>query len=550
MVSLDPKDNRLIAFHLDLKTIHYRQDYLAVLFLRLASAGYTHVFVELEDKVQLDTLKPAVWFEAWTKPQFAQVLADIRHAGMVAIPLIQTLGHLEFVLSHKAHHPLRETPGSAYQLCPSNPRSVSFAKRYMDEVGELFENPPLFHIGADEAWSLGRCPSCATRVAESSKSHLFQEYTSQLFDHALSRGARPVAWADVLLAYSDAVDRFSRDTIWMDWDYWSQDQGEQVVRHWTTGKNGGMEVLTPEFRASDMGKHAIAADGSYRPWFYTDYLIDKGFDVIIAPSTRCGGDHVFAPDIKHPGNVMSAVNRMQQSPAPIGMLVTSWALRLNHLETQWPALLIPKVAAAKDPKPKTQLWRDLAPALAVETFGVEAPEFFEAWELIAPSVAAAESVFSLENDIHYYGQLDAIPTFLNRLAKAAGLAVERTRAQTQLPGYEKAITLLDQLEIKLRAHAKDATAPLNRTFRLWQFAAKAMHARAQETLLFLDHHEGHPNPTLAAEYLLRLEGLQDEYRELLLETATPGSVHRELGMVFAEPWRHLMRLAAARGKRH
>lgn len=49
---------------------------------------------------------------------------------------------------------------------------------------------------------------------------------------------------------------------------------------------------------------------------------------------------------------------------------------------------------------------------------------------------------------------------------------------------------------------------------------------------------------------LGLQAHQDEYRELLLESATPGSVHREMGMIFAEPWRQLIRMAAAHMTTH
>lgn len=522
----------LIAFHLDLKTIHYRLDYLAELVSRLAGAGYTHVFIELEDKVALDTLRGATWCEAWTKEQFAQVLWKIRSVGMTAVPLIQTLGHLEFVLSHSDYHNLRELPSSAYQLCPSNPASLAFMLRYMDEVGELFCNPPLIHLGADEAWSLGSCPDCAKRVASSSKSQLFQEYMAKLFGHAISRGWRPIAWADMLLAHRDSSAYFSRDTIWMDWDYWTQDQGPQIVRDWTTGAQGALDMLTPEFRDSEVGKYAFAEDGTYRPWFYTDYLIDKGFDVIIAPATRCGGDHVFAPSIKHLGNVMSAVNRMNQSPRPLGMMVSSWALRLNHLETQWPALFIPQAAKEQG----SLRWREMASVLTEKAFGADMPAFFDAWAMISPSVALAESQYALENDIHYYGEHDSIPTFLHRLDEAQGLACERECIERQLPDYQRGQELLGGL-------MQNQSQPC-RALRLWQFAAKAILARAQEEMLFLDAHEGNLNRKRAEAYLLRIESLQDEYRDLLLETATPASVNRELGMVFASSWRHLARLAA------
>ena len=54
---------QMYAFHLDLKTGHYRPDYLKNLFPRLNKCGYTHVVFEIEDKVRLDNLVDATWFE-------------------------------------------------------------------------------------------------------------------------------------------------------------------------------------------------------------------------------------------------------------------------------------------------------------------------------------------------------------------------------------------------------------------------------------------------------------------------------------------------------
>jgi len=528
------RDNTVIGFHLDLKVAHYRADYLKQWFPRLATAGYTHVFIETEDKVLLESTRGAAWCEAYSKEAFAGLLADIRRAGMTPIPLIQTLGHLEFLLSHSAYHDLRESPGSAYMLCPSKPESVRFLVRYMDEVGELFGNPPFIHLGADEAWALGHCAQCRSRVAASSKSDLFVEHMQTLFDHASSRGWRPIAWADMILANSGSIDRFSRDAVWMDWDYWTQEFDSAIVRHWPSGAHSGPEILSPEFLKSDMGCFAKSADGRIRPWFYSDYLLDKGFDVILAPSTRCGGDHVFAPDLKHLGNVMSAVLRADRTPRPLGVLVTSWAVRLNHIETQWPAIQIPRVAADH----AASTWREIAPELADKAIGKPLPSLFDAWEKLSPSFALADSWRAIEMEIHYYGQHDSMPYLLNTCMNNGEEVKERTLLEELSPRHAQGIRILDDI-------AREIPQP-NLCLRFWRFAARAIAARAEEELLFLDTRNGRPDSKRAGHMLMRLEALQDEYRALLLETYTPASVERELGMIFAGPWRHLSRLASGK----
>ena len=46
-------DNQVRGFHLDMKVVQYRAEYLKELWPRLARLGYTHVFFEIEDKVLL-----------------------------------------------------------------------------------------------------------------------------------------------------------------------------------------------------------------------------------------------------------------------------------------------------------------------------------------------------------------------------------------------------------------------------------------------------------------------------------------------------------------
>lgn len=522
----------MLAFHLDLKCAHYRADYLQSLCRRLASAGYTHVIIEIEDKVRLDTTQGAQWCEAYTKAEFQDLLSGIRAAGLIPIPLIQTLGHMESILSHQRYHALRESAASDYMLCPSKPASIRFLKRYMDEVGELFDDPPFMHIGADEAWLLGSCPACRRRIEPpGSKSALFRAHIEPLSEHALSRGWRPIAWADMVLRHSEDIDRFSRDIVWMDWDYWTQAGESKKFRNWTEGKTGGLDVFPETFFHTEIGRHARDANGRMRPWFYADYLMAKGFDVIIAPAVRCGGDTVFAPHVDHAGNVLSATLRLQHDPRPLGMLVTSWALRLNVIETQWPAILIPGLA---DARPATD-WPALQSLLTAQAFGHPSPEFFHAWEALSPCFVLAESWRAIETSIHYYGQHDSIPYLLSELLDAEGRTHNRALRETLPPRHAEARRILEALA----AQVPEPNLPL----QCWIFAARALQARAEEQALFFDALDGRRDRNRAATLLLRLEALQDEYRALLQQLYTPASVERELGMIFGMPWRELMRLS-------
>ena len=49
------------------------------------------------------------------------------------IPLVQTFGHLEFVLKRDRYSHLRETPNNYTSVCPLNPESVELVCSMIDQ---------------------------------------------------------------------------------------------------------------------------------------------------------------------------------------------------------------------------------------------------------------------------------------------------------------------------------------------------------------------------------------------------------------------------------
>ncbi|KAI8436308.1 hypothetical protein MSG28_004347 [Choristoneura fumiferana] len=71
------------------------------------------------------------------------------------IQLVQTIGHLEFVLKHPAYHSLRELPRSPAVLCPSKPEALQLVKMMLEQVLDVQLDAAFVHIGADEHINLG-----------------------------------------------------------------------------------------------------------------------------------------------------------------------------------------------------------------------------------------------------------------------------------------------------------------------------------------------------------------------------------------------------------
>ena len=526
------------AFHLDLKTSHYRRDYLERLFPRLAAAGYTHVVFEFEDKIRLESTAGAEWHEAWSKDEFAGILASARAAGLTPVPLIQTIGHLEFLLSHARYHGLRELPGTAYQLCPSKPESLAFLKRWLDEVLELFGKPPFIHLGADETYYLGKCPACAARVRETSKSALYLEHLKCLADHVLSRGTRPMAWADMMLAHPEALDHVSRDLVWVDWDYSTGDGTPERVLAWHVGSFTAGEAR--DYLAKNphvpFGRFWLDDAGPLRPWPYTDFLMERGFDVWLAPAVRSHGDTCFVPRLSHLPNVVGAAARLGRSPAPAGLLVTSWALRLHTVEAQWPALLIPQVVKATG----GSTFEGIRGPLSAAWLGTPAPQVFDAWKLAGELIPSLHSYLGVDANVFYYGAMDRLDLLVKTWTASGfpgwyGVSAKDAadRVEAAMEGYRTAGRMLGAFK---------QSAP---GLEFWHFAARAQEAKARELLLAVATGEGRSDPVAASGLLLEMESLRDEYRGMLSRIYTPGSVARELDMIFSSGLRFLASAARA-----
>jgi hypothetical protein len=524
------------AFHLDMKMGQFRPEYLVSLFLRLRQAGYDTVVFEIEDKVRLDCIGSAAWCEAFSKEEFSGILSNCRSAGLQAIPLIQTYGHMEWLLTHSPFQRLREQASIAYTICPLKEESREFLLRYVDEVCELFGNPQYIHLGGDEAVYMGTCPDCEAKVKASSKSALYSDHMSLLSAHVLSRGSRPMLWADMILAHPECIDNLGKDIVWVDWNYGMMPDGNDSINLW--GRTGKLTTgETDDVFQRQYGAYAFQPDGkSFRPWFYADYLIDKGFDVLIAPATRSSGDHCFMPSFNHASNVASAALKLHSEPRLKGILVTSWALRLNPLETQWPLLKLPQTL---DTNPNSS-WQEALNLSCNESFNPQIPDFAAYWKTLGQSFYLAESHLCIDWEGGYVGQMSPVQLLLDKRfkGKADELRLEMEKVEGLLSAYSKTAAAISPYLLKQK--------PENLCAAFWSLGIDAIQLRAREYLLYLRAHVGDIDKRLATEILWETESMSDRWRAAMLQIQQPASVERELAMLYGESKRILPHISWGR----
>lgn len=148
-------------------------------------------------------------------------------------PLLQSLGHCDWMFANGKNRDLAENPNNPYSYCPSNPRIYDYVFQFYDETVKLFDNPRFIHIGHDEVTEPGGFPlheECKKRSAE----QIFVDDTLKIRDHLAKSGARIMMWGDMMLAKGDSPDatnakspemakwiqdKIPKDVVITDWHY-------------------------------------------------------------------------------------------------------------------------------------------------------------------------------------------------------------------------------------------------------------------------------------------------------------------------------------------
>ncbi|NXW20289.1 HEXDC Hexosaminidase, partial [Circaetus pectoralis] len=142
--------------HLDLKGAAPRVSYLEQVFPLLSQLGANGILIEYEDmfpfKGELEILKsPYAYSE--DDVERIQQLAELHKLEVV--PLVQTFGHVEFILKHEKYQHLREVERFPNSFNPHVPDTLALLKSILSQVIEKHRRSSWIHIGADEVFHLG-----------------------------------------------------------------------------------------------------------------------------------------------------------------------------------------------------------------------------------------------------------------------------------------------------------------------------------------------------------------------------------------------------------
>ena len=229
------------------------------------------------------------------RAQVGRVLAAAKRSGLSVIPLVQTFGHLEFVLKHARFGSMREERDNYMDLCPESDGARALAFELVHQVAALHPGCPRLHIGCDEVFSLGTHALSRAKAASAGEARLFLDHAGAVMNECARLGIVPLLWHDMMARFDvDALRQVAKSRAEVVvWSYGLDVEDAVPAGMWSRFREAGLRVWG-----------ASAFKGASQP------------------------DAVWVPAARHVTNHQSWVARASQTSLQ-GVILTGWA-RFNH----------------------------------------------------------------------------------------------------------------------------------------------------------------------------------------------------------------------------
>ncbi len=346
------------------KIYQFNEEQILSLIRSAARHKLNALLIEFGDRFPFEAPHEAVASpSALTRQQLRRIVDEARDLGLEIIPLVQCIGHLEWLLQHEEYADLREENEARAQFCPLNERAVTVWGELTEQVVESIGGGERVHVGGDETRQLGVCPKCAARVAEAGKGRLYADHVNRVCEWLDQRGMAPIIWDDILCAHPETMGYLHEAAQVMYWDYWTTQNPSPLLvargsnagavvydERWNSEWAGELPEITrrtldrfarPANLESDLGEAYL---DTYREYLgdqfprhvpampYIEYYQARGRVVYGAPT--CSGNHSFwhtLPDLqRHVENIKTFADRCIETRAA-GMITSAWYNRSPEL---------------------------------------------------------------------------------------------------------------------------------------------------------------------------------------------------------------------------
>ena len=218
--------------HLDLKGAAPKIEYLIKLLPILKKLGCTGLLIEYEDTFPYTGLLSILKNKHhYSEEELRRLLESCIVNKLTVVPLIQCLGHAEFILKHYRFSNLREHSSFPNVLCPSNEKTIQLICNMIEQIVSLhskYIDLNYIHLGCDEVYFLANCHHCLSKLNENQwiKECLFLNHVSKLADIVQANySLKPIIWDDMLRSPTitmQLIDKFElnkRSLNLMVWHY-------------------------------------------------------------------------------------------------------------------------------------------------------------------------------------------------------------------------------------------------------------------------------------------------------------------------------------------
>ncbi|HWP41592.1 MAG TPA: glycoside hydrolase family 20 zincin-like fold domain-containing protein [Blastocatellia bacterium] len=172
-----------------------------------------------------------------TADEVREIVEYARRYYVTILPEQQAFGHLHHVLKLEAYNELAETP-HGHVLAPVNEKSYELIKDLYAELVPLFPGP-LFHIGADETFELGRGQTRA-RAEEVGLGRVYLEHLKRVSEMMRPYNKRLMFWGDIAMRYPELLDILPKDIIAVAWRYGPDQSFDNLLKPY---KDAGLALF-------------------------------------------------------------------------------------------------------------------------------------------------------------------------------------------------------------------------------------------------------------------------------------------------------------------
>lgn len=203
--------------HIDVKHHMEKAEYLYSIIDQLAAMKVNQVLIEFEDKLGYETRPTVGARDALSVEQWKQWSEYAHERHIEVSPLVQGLGHVNFILKHDEFKHLRDDPESDWAINPLMDETYELQFDLYDDAIKATPYGQYIHIGGDEVETTG-----GTLGEGQSPLELQLIWMAKVCKYVEDQGRTPMVWDDQFFKltgvyesmFDSEMDQATVDSIW------------------------------------------------------------------------------------------------------------------------------------------------------------------------------------------------------------------------------------------------------------------------------------------------------------------------------------------------